>query len=327
MMYGNGEKKVWQLRIDKEFKAIIRPLFKPEYLQLEENLLADGCRDPIVAWNGVIIDGHNRYEICTRHNIPFAVSEMDFDCREAVVAWICTNQLGRRNLTEEARKFLIGMQYEAEKEANTIRNTSGRNQYSSSLEPVPYEEFDPNNADVPIVSKYKTANRIAQENHISHGTVEKYAIYSRALTELRKKHSPIVAKILSGKLKISHANLLELSRKSAEEIKRINRRLDSCPQPFIQYQTTRKELQEAEQLPSTEPAKPAHTVKDMPTFDPDAEITGLTLTIPSWISSINRIRTKTDLSIISVAARCKLEDALIELQNQIMKMLSSIREE
>ena len=84
MMYGNGEKKVWQLRIDKEFKAIIRPLFKPEYLQLEENLLADGCRDPIVAWNGVIIDGHNRYEICTRHNIPFAVSEMDFDCREAL---------------------------------------------------------------------------------------------------------------------------------------------------------------------------------------------------------------------------------------------------
>ena len=111
----NTEKKVYTLKIDKGFKELIRPLFKNEYLQLEANLIADGCREPIAVWNGVIVDGHNRYKICSEHGIPFSIEEMTFSCREEAVAWICANQLGRRNLTEESRKFLIGKQYESEK--------------------------------------------------------------------------------------------------------------------------------------------------------------------------------------------------------------------
>ena len=58
-----------ELTIDQDFKDLIRPLRSQEYLQLEENLLADGCREPIVVWNGVIVDGHNRYEICKKHGM------------------------------------------------------------------------------------------------------------------------------------------------------------------------------------------------------------------------------------------------------------------
>ena len=61
-----------ELTIDQDFKDLIRPLRSQEYLQLEENLLADGCREPIVVWNGVIVDGHNRYEICKKHGIAFS---------------------------------------------------------------------------------------------------------------------------------------------------------------------------------------------------------------------------------------------------------------
>ena len=74
-------KGIWKLRIDKDFQELIRPLFKNEYLQLEENLIADGCREPIAVWNDVIVDGHNRYKICTEHQIPFAVEEMSFNSR------------------------------------------------------------------------------------------------------------------------------------------------------------------------------------------------------------------------------------------------------
>ena len=325
MMYGNGEKKVWKLKNDKEFKAIIRPLFKSEFLQLEENILTDGCRDPLVVWNGIIIDGHNRYEICTKHRIPFAVTELEFDCREAVVAWVCSNQLGRRNLTEESRKYLIGMQYEAEKTANSLRNSTGRNQYSISFDPFPSEENVHNQASE-AVTKSHTAGRIAKDNHISRATVEKYAIYTRAMNEIEKKYPAIVPKILSGRFKISHANLVELSRMSAKEIGEFSRRLEKSQLPFVQYQITRKEMPEFVE-PSCEEAKPAPSVKDMPAFDPDSEITGLTLTIPSWISSINRVKTKTDLSIISAAARSRLVGALLELRSQISEMLSSIEEE
>ena len=59
------------LHIDEEFKTLIRPLRRQEYLQLEANILADGCRDPLIVWDGIILDGHNRYQICHRHRIPF----------------------------------------------------------------------------------------------------------------------------------------------------------------------------------------------------------------------------------------------------------------
>ena len=78
-----------QLKIKKEFKNLIRPLHRQEFLQLEENILSDGCRDPIITWNGYIVDGHNRYEICTKHDVEFKVLEMHFDSDEDAIAWIC----------------------------------------------------------------------------------------------------------------------------------------------------------------------------------------------------------------------------------------------
>ena len=95
------EKGFRQLEIDNDFKNLIRPLMKTEYSQLELNLVVEGCREPILVWNDKIIDGHNRYEICNRLHIPYSSKDLVFDSREEVVVWICNNQLGRRNITEE----------------------------------------------------------------------------------------------------------------------------------------------------------------------------------------------------------------------------------
>ena len=131
------------LIIDPRFKNLIPPLQRTEYLQLEENLLADGCRDPLVVWRGTLVDGHNRYEICMRHRIPFSVTEVDFYCREEAIAWICANQLGRRNLSEGTRKYLIGKQYDSEKFVSKIKNPSGLNQYSLPVSPPPDKQDSP----------------------------------------------------------------------------------------------------------------------------------------------------------------------------------------
>lgn len=203
------EKALRQLQIDPHFKNLIRPLQRKEYLQLEQNILADGCHDPLIVWNGVIVDGHNRYEICMRHQIPFAVLEMDFSCEAEAIAWICANQLGRRNISEETRKFLIGKQYEAEKLIGVNKNPNGNNQYSSDL-----DSEDADQSPEEVHSRSKTAEKIAKENHISKGTVEKYAIYARAMDTLAEKDSAIVPKILSGQYKIAHKNVVELSKLS-----------------------------------------------------------------------------------------------------------------
>lgn len=91
------------LIIDKEFKEIIPPLTAEEYAGLELNILEEGCRDAIVTWNGIIVDGHNRYDICTSHNIPFKTIEKDFESRNDAKIWMMQNQLCRRNLNDFQR--------------------------------------------------------------------------------------------------------------------------------------------------------------------------------------------------------------------------------
>ena len=323
-----SKKALHKLKILPEFKNLIRPLKKKEYLQLEANILSDGCRDPIVVWKRYIIDGHNRYEICMRHDIPFEILEMEFACKEAVLAWICANQLGRRNITEETRKFLIGMQYETEKIAVTKRNAAGLNQYNlpEGESSYPIDDDDEQEFFRPIPSGHLTAQKIAEENHISQGTVQTYAMYTRALEEIGKVCPTIVPKILAGMYKISHKNLLELSRMEPSEMRKVVRKIEVAQQPFVQYNKTRREIQPLGSDRST-PTKPKPSVKDMPAYDPDAEITGLTLTIPSWSSSIDRTKNKADLSSISDNARVRLAEALAELQIKIAEMLDAIKED
>lgn len=319
------EKKLHQLKIDKDFKNLIRPLQRKEYLQLEADVLENGCREPIVVYDGFIIDGHNRYEICRKHNIPFTITVMAFEYKEEAIAWLCAQQLCRRNITDETRKFLIGMQYESEKIVNSRKNILGVNQYSKLNPTIPYEGFD-SNRDRSQTLGHITAQKIANENNVSIGSVRKYAMYTRALEVIGKADPAMVPRILSGRYKISHQNVIDLSRMHPEEIRKVGRKIERSQQTFVQYKRTNKEIHEG----STEtdqiiPMGP--TVKDMPQFDPDAEITGLTLTIPSWRSSIERIRTKTDLSIVSAAARSKLTDALNDLLKKIDDMLEAIKED
>jgi len=315
-MNGNRE-----LKIKQEFKNLIRPLRRQEYIQLEDNILRDGCMNPIITWHGYIVDGHNRYEICQKHDIHFEVKEISFNSEDEAIIWICANQLGRRNISDETRKFLIGMQYETEKIVNARKNSKGQNQYTVNDEDDLIEE-DIVKEPYSSRSKSKTAKRIAEENNISAGTVQKYALYTRALETIGEKEPELVPKILSGRYKLSHDNVLELSKLSQEELHKVNKRFNRGHQPFFTYNDSRDvvtsmQKNEAPQQPS---------VKDMPEFDPDAEVTELTLTIPSWIGSINRTIAHAHIDIVSDTARMKLAKALNTLKDTIDKMLEIIKE-
>lgn len=87
------------------------PLSSEEYEYLERNIIADGCRDPLVVWNGILVDGHNRYEICKANGISFNTVESSLQTREEVKNWIINNQLGRRNVSINQRSYLIGKIY------------------------------------------------------------------------------------------------------------------------------------------------------------------------------------------------------------------------
>ena len=97
--------------IDNEFRTLIPPLTEEEFSQLEANCVEVGIQDSLKTWNGILVDGHNRYEIATEHGLEFKIEEMEFSSRDDVKLWIIKNQLGRRNL-DKWQRFDLAKQQE-----------------------------------------------------------------------------------------------------------------------------------------------------------------------------------------------------------------------
>lgn len=165
-----------------------------EFQQLEENILSEGeVLSPLIVWGNILVDGHNRYKILQQHpEIPYTTRSISCTCetREDVLAWICKHQLGRRNLTPEQKKFLIGKQYHSEK---STRGGNHGNQYTQ----VANCQID----NLPSVEN--TTERIAKENNVSPSFVIRAEQFMKTV-ELMEKYCPgIQEEILSGKLKLS----------------------------------------------------------------------------------------------------------------------------
>jgi len=87
------------LIINEELKTLLPPLSAEEFAGLEESIVKDGCLSPLIEWNGTLVDGHHRYEICKKHRIPFAVKSVVLDSLDDAKLWIWKHQESRRNLT------------------------------------------------------------------------------------------------------------------------------------------------------------------------------------------------------------------------------------
>ena len=116
------------VRIHPEFQKLIHPLAKEELSGLENNIRKNGCLDPIKVWQGFIVDGHHRHQICEQHAISFEVLDMDFEDECDVNIWMIDNQLGRRNLTDAAR-----IEY-ASKKVDLIRGVAQQRQEDSRFQ-------------------------------------------------------------------------------------------------------------------------------------------------------------------------------------------------
>ena len=108
------------LTIHPDLRSLIPPLAPEELAQLEANLLAEGCRDPLIVWRWqgeeILLDGHNRHDLCQRHGLPYRTQELSLPDLDAAKAWMIANQLGRRNLTPEQMSYYRGEQYNLEKQ-------------------------------------------------------------------------------------------------------------------------------------------------------------------------------------------------------------------
>ena len=234
------------LSIDPEFASIIPPLREEEQKQLEENIMADGVViNPLIVWNGVIVDGHNRYRILQLHpEIQFTTYEKAFSDRYAAIAWICKNQLGRRNLTSQQFKYLMGQQYKAEKIAygGDRKNNAPKSSYQNGN----------------LILKEKNCERIAAENGVARNTVIRAEQFANGVDAAEETVPGTREKILSGKVKPTAAELASVSRAAPEE--RPGLVAEIC-RPRQEKQAAR-EKQSAQEKMEAQEAKP--TLPELP---------------------------------------------------------------
>lgn len=168
-----------ELEINQEFQELIPALSKPEQDALTASLSNEGCRQPITVWKGknIIVDGHNRYGICTMFKIPFATEEIEFEDENEVKIWMINNQFARRNLSIEhlaelactlakvehklAEKRMLAGKKSKEKETLGLKQTQGQ--------------------------KGKSLKRAAEKAGISYETAFKYDAIQRKGSDQQKE--------------------------------------------------------------------------------------------------------------------------------------------
>ena len=190
------------MKINPEFKSLIPPLAPEELAQLESNILSDGCRDPLVTWQGTLLDGHNRYAICQRHGIKFTTVEMEFADEDAAMDWMDANQLGRRNLTPDQRSIMRGRRYNRTKKA---KGGDYGNQHTPKLQSDTLPD---------------TATALANQHGVSRATVIRDGKRAEAIEKLAETQ-PEQAQAVRDGLKRFNEVRREIKRAEVKEVAKL----------------------------------------------------------------------------------------------------------
>ena len=199
-----------QFSIDPEFQNKIPPIGEDEFRQLRENILASGeVYEPLVVWNGVLVDGHNRWKVIQENpSIKYKVRQMNFPDKWAAFEWMYKNQLGRRNLTDEQRTYTIGKMYEARKNTSAFKGNqytivgSGQNVQNQSRRE----------------QRNGTSGEIGKDVGMDGRSVRRAEKFSKGVDALREVSHAAADKVLSGNANVTKQDVAEIGKMSPIDI-------------------------------------------------------------------------------------------------------------
>ena len=321
----SSNEQLYNLIMDPEF-FYLTPKPSPEsYGSLEEHIVYHGCPAPIQVWNNIILFDYVQYDICKKWEIPFQIKQLSFSSRNEALLYTTYYLVKNTDLPDLYFRYNIGKMYQATK---PIIHTLYNRALPITLPPITM---------LKDAKGSPSAVLIGLLNNISHRTVTKYASYSAAIDRIMKK-SPAVAKdIFHGDLTLSIDNTISLSLMSANEIQVLcNHAKLKNDASLLHSELLKNNQKKQKDLPETikyTPASKQHrkintdpAIKQMPKYDPDAELSSLSLTIPTWISSMNRASMNTDYSFASEEAMNKVMERLRELIKAGRKIEKIIKE-
>lgn len=225
-----------ELKVEREFQEKIPPLTEAEFDQLRENILNDGeVYEPIAVWNGIIVDGHNRWKIITEHpGIPYRIKEMPFADKWEAFEWMYKKQLGRRNLSDEQKSYLIGKMYEARK--NTQGGT-GANQHTASKEQTGQNVHSATRRE----TKDGTSGQIGKEFGIDGKTVRRNEKFAKGVDALRAVSPEAAEKVLGGKTDLNKQDVSAIAAMPTREVKEVAKEINGeKPKSKVTFPTEKR---------------------------------------------------------------------------------------
>jgi len=195
---------IQEIIIDEEFRRLFPPLNEQQFCNLEDDILTHGCMNPLVLWNSILIDGHNRYNIVTKHNMPFNTISLEFNSRDAAIAWMIKVQIDRRNLTPMQLTYYRGMHYNIEKRIH------GGDRNSDEFSSCQNDNL-----------KGRTAKWLSEHYKISPRTITRDGQISDVIIAIGKESEEAKSNILSGEIRISRKQLQELAAGTEDDVTRI----------------------------------------------------------------------------------------------------------
>ena len=230
------------IKILPELQSLIPPLTQEEFEQLKLNLLAEGCREALLVWKNdkeyILIDGHNRYQICQENKINFRVEVKEFKNIESVKDWMILNQLGKRNLTELQKSYLRGLQYKNEKKKEaSIENLK---QFSDVDNLTTSEEK----------GTQRTVEKLSGIHKVSPKTIQRDEKFALGLDLLVGENVELKNKILSKEVKVPAGMVQKLADAEGKELKSLKTEIQK------QYIEAEKEIKK-----ETKASQPINTKK------------------------------------------------------------------
>lgn len=188
--------------VSDEICGYITPLTQEQRFLLEKNLIEEGCRDPIIVWRRsemelVIVDGHNRYQICKKHNLEINYVIKDFDDVNHIKLWMIENQIGRRNLSQDQLSYYRGLKYlSLRKRRGGFENIRSKGKKENT-----------------------TSDKLSNEFSVSSSTIKRDAKYAEVIDLIENLKPDLKQKILTGELNVKKRVLLKLLEiKNQDEI-------------------------------------------------------------------------------------------------------------
>ena len=309
------EKKIHSLIISQEFLRLCCNPTSEEYTNTEQEVVYRGCPHPIEVWNGIILYDFVIYDICRKWEVPFYVREMNFKTKHDALYYACTKFLENPDLSTVYYRYLIGRAFQAMKKVMVDV------QYGRRPCPYPLPDFE----NYEKAKRSPTSMIAAEIFNIAPGTVSRYGSYATALDTIADRLPAIAEEIFTKQITFSIDATIKLAQGTNAEI------LMERDKQKKRYQSTRViKLGFSPAKPVPNPVKKKNTgpaIKQMPKYDPDAEVSSLTLTIPTWISSMKRTQSIADFSQASPEAIMKLKNKLMNLSSAVREMIEIIREE